>query len=406
MDVGPPMSRDPRLFNRGSRPSLPSRLSQTEVPHQPLSGLPDAQNKVPSDYFISGITDLVQTAVFAATSKTEREQLQKKRSTTEDLLQKAKAHSGFPSTVEFFQHTRKDEDSVLASINKKIKDYETNYKRLEADLKNTWAAHTASQVSRSEDKVPQMQHDLKLANDKISNLYGDIAGLIDRNKAADVELRNLQEILSAQKKGFADYTNSLGLLSRDLNDQLKKQNEHSTQLQQLEAATKEPETGATSEIKTALDDVSLQYKTLEQKTAGFIEKLGSLSSSYQRISALPDQVNQTLKDQQQKLDGVVNSQAANPKLENVVDILNHKLEDLEEIQRTKDDLQFAEMEDIKKILNTATEEHKKLSGRCERWSAFLGIKIQQFVDRVCGPANVRGDEGIVSFFRRSTAAKE
>ncbi|KAL4915783.1 hypothetical protein BDW62DRAFT_120423 [Aspergillus aurantiobrunneus] len=359
MDVESSVSRDPRLSNRSSRPSLPAKLSQHEVQQRPPTGPrqqsePDAQNDASGDQFIRGISDLVQTAVFTATNKSEKERIQKKRSNTEDLLRKAKAHSGFPSTVEFFQNARSDEDKVLSSIDEKIKNHETRYQRLVEDLRTKWVASTAPRPSKTEEKVPQLQQDLRSANDKILDLHEDIARLRGRDTSVDSELKTLIEMLGIQQKSFGSYTNSLSLLKKDMDEQ-------STRLKQLDESTKRPVERITPDTKKALDNISAQYKDLEQKTTKWGEKIDLLSSSYQRISELPDQIHQSLKDQQQKLGQLENSQSTSSNLDNAVQSLNRQFESLQEIQQAKDDMMLAEMEDLKENLRKTGESQGRLA---------------------------------------------
>ncbi|KAI9372144.1 hypothetical protein BJX61DRAFT_459258 [Aspergillus egyptiacus] len=406
MDVDSSRSRDPRLSNRGprppltSRPSLPTRLSQHEAPQrQSLAPLPqsagEVQNETSGDFLVRGITDLVQAAVFAASSKTEREKLQKKRSSTEELLRKARSHGGFPSTVEFFQNARKDEDQVLASIDKKIKDYEANYKRLEADLRTKYAAHAESQTPRLEDKTPQLQEDIKLANDKLSGLQRNIASLTERDRERDTELQafkqemtTFRDTLSSQRQGFANYTNSLSLVTNDLS-------ETSSRLKRLEAKAEEPKQGLASETpetKKALGDLSLQYKALEGKMAGWTQKLDLVSSSFQSISTLPGQVDQRLKDQQRKVDQLVSSRGVSTKLDDAILTVNAKLEELSNIQSTKDDLQFAELEEIRTALSKTNKDIEILSGQVKNLPqsdgkfepkfAALGAEINMLIQRM------------------------
>ncbi|KAL4782482.1 hypothetical protein BJX76DRAFT_288563 [Aspergillus varians] len=358
MDVDPPASRDPRLANRGSR------LSQHEVQQPPLpSGLrqrsvPDAQYDAPGDQFIRGLAELVQTAVSTATDKSEREKFQKKRGTTEDLLRRAKAQNGFPSTLEFLHNARNDEDRVLASIDEKIKNHEAHQQRLFDDLRTRWAASTTARPLKSEDKVPQLQQSLESATARLSSLQGVVAQLTSRGVSVDNELKNLQEALGNQQKSFGNHIISCALIQKDMDEQKKDVNAHSTRLKQLEESAKQPVDGITTDTKKALDHISAQYKNLEQKTAKYGQDIGFLSSSYQRISKLPDQINRSLNDQQQKLE---NSQTLNSKLDNAVLSLNHKIQELQNIQSTKDDLLLADMEDLRNNLRRTDQAQERLT---------------------------------------------
>ncbi|KAL4872744.1 hypothetical protein BDV12DRAFT_125777 [Aspergillus spectabilis] len=445
MDADPSASRDPRL----NRPSLPpSRLSQHEIQQRPPSdplqlSAADARNDVSGDQFIRGIGELVQAAVLEATHKSERERIQNRRSNTDSVLRKAK-NSAFPSTVEFFKQTQTDEDRVLTNINAKIKHHESQYQRLIDDLGNKWAASTNSKASKSDDKVPQLQQDLKVANDKIAALHRDVENLLGKNQS-------LQDQLSNQQRGFAGYTNLLALLQNKVDgfstlkkdmedlstlkkgmedlstlkkgmeelpalkesvdelsnlkknidelfplkkgtddvsalnrntDELKKYmgelssfktdvSDVSKRLKLLEERTPQPPEGTTSQTSKTLNELSKQYKLLEQKTTEWGEKVVSLSSTYQRISQLPSQVDQTLKSHQQRLEQLTNGHAANPKLDKDVLSLKSRLDELQDIQSTKDDLVFADMEEIKKILDVAQKNQKELSESVKQLSTAI-----------------------------------
>lgn len=357
MDVNPGGSRDPRLANRGSRPSLPARPSHHEALQRPPTGprgysAPDIQNDVPGDPFIRGIADLVQTAVSTAMDRAEREKIQKKRNQTEDQYRKAKNHVAFPSTIEFFNHSQNEEGLLLASIEDKIRNQESNYQRLASDLRNKWVEHAKPKDSNTEERVYQLQRDLKLAYDKISGLHGDIALLTSRDTSRDAELKALREALSNQQKSFGGYTNSWALLKKDMDD-------CSTRVKQLEENTTRPVDEPMPDTKMAIDVISAQLKGIEQRAANWDEKIDFLSSSFQTLSKIPDEVNQSLKDQQEKLGQA--GQQTHPNLDKAILSLSNKLEELQLIQSAKDELVLADMEDIKKSLKKTEQDQERLT---------------------------------------------
>ncbi|KAL4884391.1 hypothetical protein BJY04DRAFT_7634 [Aspergillus karnatakaensis] len=444
MDVDSPVSRDPRLQNRPqnwpqNRPSLSTRLSQHEIqrlpsePVQPRSAATDAQDDACGEQFIQTLSELVQTAVLEATHKSERERIQSRRSNTEAVLRKAR-NSAFPATVDFFRQTQVDEDRVLMNINAKIKQHEGQSQRLLDDLRDRWTASITQKPPKPDEKVPQLQRDLKNAIEQIATLREDVDTLLRNNEDLQTKLTHQTTTLENQKKAFASYTHSLGVLQtdlvplkRDLNElstlkkgiddlpalkksiddltTLKKDvddisvlrqdfgklsaltkdvgelsslkidmSEFSKRLELLEQRTTQPQEGLSSEANRAVNELSDDYKRLEQKTAKWIEKVDILTSSYQRISQLPDQVNQTLRTYQQKLDQLPNGQPANnPKLEKDVLSLKTRLDGLEEIQSTKDDMVFADMEDMKKILDSAQQGQKELSENLKQVSKTIAV---------------------------------
>ncbi|KAL4988252.1 hypothetical protein BDW68DRAFT_196915 [Aspergillus falconensis] len=359
-------SRDPRR-----RPTLNTSLSQHEVAQQrPPPGTrqhsaPEFQRDASSDWFIRSIVNFIETAVKTRTKEAERESLLKRTAETRDLLNKASSHAGFPSTVEFYQHTKDGEDKALQNLNSEVKSHEAELQELESVLRNQWAASTDSRTSASDDRVRQLEQILKSANDKISGLHGDIADLNKRNKMMDIELKNLQNLIGAQQKSFGTFTHSLGLL--------KNESDHfSTRLKQIEEKPPvQPVSGFTPETKKLLDDLSTQHKDLEQRTAGLGQKLGFLSSSYKRISESQDNVHQALRDQQQKLDTLSKGPTTSSKLDDTAiqslkekaRSVNARMDELVEIQRIKDDFYFAEMDTLKQDLDKRLSETQQTQER-------------------------------------------
>ncbi|KAL4929248.1 uncharacterized protein BDV17DRAFT_78274 [Aspergillus undulatus] len=379
MDPTPPLSRDPRL----NRPSLSTRLSEHgEVPHRLPAGprqpsVSDLQNDVSCDEFIRGIADLMRLVFYENTNKSKKAEIQKKRSETEEMLRRAKALSAFPATLEGLEHTRTEGNRALVEIDDKIKNQDTQRQRLLAQLGNIWAAVANSKSSQAEDQVLQLQQSLKSANDKISSLHGDIAGLVNRNKVIDNQLSDVlkrldaqQERINAQKKSLGGYTNSWALVNNDVDkmkkdlDPLKKGlDECAIRVKHLEEKRTQPVNGINADTRKALDEFSVQVKTLEQKAAGFAEQIGSLSSSYQRISDLPNQVNGKLNEQQQKLRQFAGSTTTNPRLakvENDVLSINERFKELQDIWSTKDILQFAQIEEVQEKLKQTQQDHDRL----------------------------------------------
>ncbi|KAL4943864.1 hypothetical protein BDV06DRAFT_126300 [Aspergillus oleicola] len=388
MDPTSSVSRDPRL----NRPSLPNTRwnEHGESPQRPTAGprqysAPTLQNDASRDVFISGMNELMRMVYFENTNLSKREEIQERRSETEGMLRRAKTQPAFPAVFDSIQHTRTELDRALAEIDDKIKNQDSQRQRLVSDLGNIWAAVANSKSSEVEEKVLQLQEDVKSANDKISSLHGEIASLINYNKAVDSQLNGLvkkldaqQDMITAQQKSFGSYTNSWAIIKKDV-DVLKKDldplrkglDEYATRVKHLEERPVQTGNGITADTKKALDDLSVQFKSLEQRTAAFTEEIEALSSSYQRISGVPGQVNgqlnqqqQRLAEQQQKIDQLNANRATNPNLTKVEgDILsiNNRFEKMREILSTKDDFQFAQMEDLGKKLNQVKQDHDNLA---------------------------------------------
>lgn len=365
-----PVSRDPRLQNRNSRPSLPNRLSHHEAQQQASTvaqqpSAPNNQNDAPGDLFIRGIPDLVHRAVSATINTNEKAKIKKQRDETGDMLNKAKSHSSFPSTVEFYQQNQEQERAALTARDEDIKKYEAEYQRLVDDLKNKWAASANSNSSQSEETVSRLQQDLKTANDKISNLHGEIAELSRRNDSNNSEMQSLKAMVQIQAKSSTSCNDSLALLKHEMADT-------STRLKTMEERPIPPADGLTSRMQKALDDFSLKYKSLEQKMTTLGDKIGTVSSSYQRISEIPNQVNRTLKDQEQKLSQIAKDHAtqAKPSHDPALQLLENKFQELLDIQEIKSDFHLAEIEELKKELS----ELKALDQKC--------TETQQFQERL------------------------
>ncbi|KAL4745284.1 hypothetical protein BDW72DRAFT_59743 [Aspergillus terricola var. indicus] len=338
-------SRDPRR-----RPPLNTNLNQHEVAQQrppsgPQHSAPEPQCEVSGDRFICSISNFIQAAVKTRTKVAERENLLKRTAETQDLLNKASSHAGFPSTVEFYQHTKDGEAKALHNLNSEIKSHETELQELESVLRSQWTASASSRTSASDHRVQQLEQSLKLANDKISGLHGDIAELIKRNKSLDVELKNLQTVLSAQQKSFGTFTHSLGLLKNDMDH-------FSSRLKQIEEKPPiQPVSGITPDTKKLLDDLSIQHKILEQRTAGLGEK---------------DTAIQTLKEKAKSL--------------------NARMDELIEIQRTKDEFYFAEMDTLKKDLDNRLSKTQQTQERLTESvkEAMLRVPREQLDPKVDG----------------------
>ncbi|KAL3461104.1 hypothetical protein BJX64DRAFT_289670 [Aspergillus heterothallicus] len=395
MDVDPSMSqtpntsRDPRL----NRPPLNHRLSHHEAQQRVLSSFPQqAAQPAPEDHtdtstdsFICGISELVQAAAATAATQSEKEKLEKKRGTTADLLRKARKNQDFPATIEFFQNAQNEEDQVLAKIDQKIKENETKYKRLQADLKTRWAAtKTRSLDSQSKDMISNLQEDFnklrdrsRSRDDQTRDLGKDLKDLQDtlRSQQRDhtalaTDVQTLQQNTHNQQKEFAEFTNHLSRLQSSLDG--------IPQLRQLEKGsrplphgTANLDQGITADTQKALDDLTIHFKKLEEKTNTWGEKTGFLSSSYQRISSLPDQLNQTLRAQQVKLDGLGSYQTDIAKLNATVAKLNSEMEVLQNIQSTKDDLLFAQIEALESTLTRVKTDHERLTGQLEQLTARI-----------------------------------
>ncbi|PTU23469.1 hypothetical protein P175DRAFT_0173597 [Aspergillus ochraceoroseus IBT 24754] len=350
MDAEPSVSRDPRVSSRlqnslSVRSNSQEQLRSCSVPSpHPSTG----SQETTSDHFIRGISDLVQTAVFAATSRSERERLHKKRGTTDELLSKARGHSGFPSTVEFFQKAKHDEDVDLVRIEKKIKEYESNYQRLESELRARWLA-SASQPSKVKEKIPQLQQDVHLANTRISSLQSDVAKLQSLEKEVDI----LHGTISAHQKSFASYTNSLGVQDRVLKD-------NSNKIEQLERDIKN---NAFDTLETLSSECKSMADESKQNIAAWGEKIELLWQARHAYSTFSDKIHGNMEAYQQKLEDLSKPQTAdpNPKLASSIQALSDRLGELEKVLSIKDDLQFAEMEDIKKSLEEFKTSNEQIS---------------------------------------------
>ncbi|KAL4802759.1 hypothetical protein BDV18DRAFT_146521 [Aspergillus unguis] len=386
MDPNPSASRDPRLQNRPNRPPLQSRLSQHETQQQspartrqsPAAASP---NDASGDLFIRGIAELVQKAVSAALKTNEKDKIRKKREGTNDLLHKAKSHSGFPSTVEFYQHYQDQESASLAVRDEEIKKHEIDFQRSLDDLKNKWAV-SVNCSSTSPEIVARLQNDLKTANARISDLQQDIEHLSKKASTNNADIKSLQSIQGMQNKSFENHTESLAKMRKEVAGS-------SARLKTLEDKQIRPLDGLNSDSKRVMDEIRLKFENLEQKTAVLSQNVAAVTSSYQKLSGLPDKVKQSLKDQDQKLDQIVNKKvhgyAPNSSLDSAVRLLDEKFKELSELQEFKDMTLFSQIEELREICSLKSSEVDELKQQLAESQQFchkLSDTLKQTLSRL------------------------
>ncbi|KAL5336241.1 hypothetical protein BJX70DRAFT_400745 [Aspergillus crustosus] len=252
--------------------------------------------------------------------------------------------------------TLKSDVGELSTLKRDVEDLST----LKRDMEEL------STLKKGMDELSTMKNNV----DELSNLKTDLKELSTLKRNMDdisTLKKDMSELSSLQKNGdeLSTLKNGLGQLSSLKTDL----NELSQRLRLLEERAPQTQTGPPSDTTAAVSELSIQYKNLEQKTTHYGEKVGFLSSSYQRLSELPSQVDRSLKSYQQKLEQLTNGQSTtNPKLDKEVLLLKRRLDELQEIQSTKDDLVFAELEDLKNTLDAAQKNQLELSGSVKHLS--------------------------------------
>ncbi|PWY94909.1 hypothetical protein BO94DRAFT_552898 [Aspergillus sclerotioniger CBS 115572] len=431
MDPDAGTTRDPRLASRSSRPplnrlsSLPStsgspiRVASGSQPSGNISPV-DAQNAT-TDQFIRGVSDLVQAAVIAASSHSEKERLQKRRDTTENLLKKAKSHTSFPSTAAFFQQSQKDEEVDITRVDDALKKHAAHYKQLENALRAKFSSIISSDTPRNEDRLNHLQRDLQSTRTGMGNTNNEISKLRDYNINLEGKMKLLQDRMSTLDKTATSHASTLSAhhkLTKETSERITK----ITSEIETASASKERQDESAA-LKTHIDELRTQASDLGVK-------IRSLQKSQQESSDSFDKASKSMDDHQKKHDSQsmenTRSLAAlnarlislehkniqpSPPAEDVTTGLSTMLKKLEsrlqklesdfstqykpdptlgtklqemkdehatlrKIQEMKDDLQFSEMEELKRAWETGAQELEKIQANQTRLEEELKGLIQ------------------------------
>ncbi|GAQ33784.1 hypothetical protein AtubIFM55763_002224 [Aspergillus tubingensis] len=438
MDTDAGATRDPRLARPLARPPLnrppsvdatssasPTRFrpgSQTVGSSSPV----DAQNAT-ADQFIRGISDLVQAAVIAANGKSEQERLKKKRDATDALLRKAKVHSSFPSTTAFFQQSKEEEDADLAQLDKSLEKHANDYRDLENALKAKFSSimslEPLNRVNQLQSEVQNAKKDIIRLHDYNINLEGKMSAVQDKvgsfislqdrvnslEKATSYHSKLARENTERVTKITADLETTFASKEQEINsaasktqmDQLRKQTSDLTrQIEVLQKSQREC-SDYLNKMNKSMDDHRRQQDTrsmentrsltsLTARLTSVEEKNNRLPSPAAVTAPEPSAMSEELASRLQKLEAELSGQH-----ERRIKQMEDQLEGLQTIQQMKDDFQFKEIEDLKKVWDRGAQEFEQIRSDYARVSEELkGLSQAQ---AVANPAGVQAHiQGIAS----------
>ncbi|KAB8271929.1 hypothetical protein BDV30DRAFT_137828 [Aspergillus minisclerotigenes] len=382
-------ARDPRL----NRPPPPYGTTSQDTQPRKFFTSPSASRQyepradAPGDQFVQRLSDLIQAAVKTASLTSEKEVIQKKQSTTEGLLKRTKAQQGFPSTTAFFQQTWNDEGGHLARIDGALKEHLSRYDQLEKVLRANWTSSIIAGPSLV-DKYDQLKEEIETTKQDAKRSKDEATSLRDQNRSLEDTLKSLQARMTILEKSLENHGTSL---SQQTKDQSCRLDEISLEFEKrLESVSTKVEESVSTKFHVEVDEWQ------KQRTALGTE-LESLRTSQKSFSVAIGKVDQTTKEQQQKisdieslgqrldildtrLGSVESTRTAPPAvtatndsnvdkvsashLQTKIESLENILKQLQGLQEMKDDLHFSEMEDLKKSLVQASEELVIVKNNC------------------------------------------
>ncbi|GFF40433.1 hypothetical protein IFM51744_04462 [Aspergillus udagawae] len=419
-----PPSRDPRLVSR-NRPA-PARTASLDTgilgpPNghklgvEPPNNSPpiDRQDGAPGDQFIRALSELIKAAVDTATREVEKDKLLKKKDTTEGLLRKAKAAPSFPSTTAFFQQARKDEDSQLTRMDETITKHQAHYRQLENSLKTKWVHLLPRNNSDSDEKIDRLRDEILALKKRVGDSESDVSRekyqlletktkmLQDRvvllektsgNHATSInaqmryekEIKERVDMLGSDiaqfpsqetvLKHFSSEVEELKRITMTLDAKLsslqKAQEEYSGSLERLNKSI-----DAQRERLDASDDTST---TFEKKFKDIHERLAPIEKVQVTLSEAPATAPIDASNIELRLKNVENNLSKIPRpdssLQSRVQNLSEKLQQLQDLQAMKDELHFAEMEEIKKSavdkaeIQSLKDSYSRVAGEIQKMS--------------------------------------
>ncbi|KAE8324289.1 hypothetical protein BDV39DRAFT_119611 [Aspergillus sergii] len=379
----PRLNRPPPLYGTTSQDTQSRKFFTSPSASRQYEPRADA----PGDQFVQRLSDLIQAAVKTASLTSEKEVIQKKQSTTEGLLKRTKAQQGFPSTTAFFQQTWNDEGGHLARIDGALKEHLSRYDQLEKVLKANWTSSIIAGPSLV-DKYDQLKEEIETTKQDAKRSKDEAASLRDQNRSLEDTLKSLQARMTILEKSLENHGTSL---SQQTKDQSSRLDEISMEFEKrLESVSTKVEESVSTKFHVEVDEWQ------KQRTALGTE-LESLRTCQKNFSVAIGKVDQTTKEQQQKisdieslgqrldmldtrLGSVESTRMAPPTitatndsnvdkvsashLQTKVESLENILNQLQGLQEMKDDLHFSEVEDLKKSLVQASEELEVVKNNC------------------------------------------
>lgn len=414
-NISPPIKK-PSLERQNSislgSPSLPK---PAVLPPPNETPKPVEKQDNPRDgSFIQSISELVQATVATAVSRSEKERLQRKKEMTESLLKKAKAHTNFPSTAAFFQQASNDENVDMTRMDDTIKKHISNCSQIERDLVTKWGLLSPSGPgsSVSEETIKNLQRELQTFKEEAADIKAELARLAgssptrtrptkilqDRIILLEKTMGNQTSLLSEQAKTAKANDERLTLLSsemkkgavsspireapsaqfeNDIGELRQKHTETEGTMKALvecqEALSKSIHqiNGDIEEHRKELNDINIgPISAMKARMDSFSDHLSSLagkvvieSPSAQSVNGKVDSTG-VIKNMEQRLEKLEGSQTVpqikQDQVNQNMQVLNSRVDELSHLQSMKDDLQFSEMEEIKQVLAQQSEGFKEL----------------------------------------------
>ena len=418
----PPISTNPSL-EKQSTASLgsPSTPKSTVPPTPADTAPPEKQDEALGGSFVQAVSGLVNAAVATAMSKSDKERLQKRKDTTEGLLKKAKAHTNFPSTAAFFQQASNDENLDLTRVDDAIKDHMSHCNQIQKSLVTTWGSLSSSS-SKTQEAMKKVQNELQVAKADAASAKAEIAKTVESGSAQTGLIKILQDRVILLER-------ALGNQNSILNDQARNTKINDERLASLSSdvkrsATSSPAQGSSfTRVQKDIDDLFQKHMTMDSRIRSLVEFQDRMSGSMDKISDTIDVQRKKLDDvgidltaaMKRRMDifgdklrslevkvvkspvpqtpnanidsnGMLKSMESRLKALEVkpdaprpandlgnrnVQALNARLEELGQLQAMKDDLQFSEMEEMKKTLTQQTEEFQALKDHYNNVSADI-----------------------------------
>ena len=415
----PPISTNPSLEKQTTASVGSPSTPKSTVPLTPAdTALPEKQDETPGS-FIQAVSGLVNAAVATVMSKSDKERLQKRKDTTEGLLKKAKAHTNFPSTAAFFQQASNDENLDLTRMDDAIKEHVSHCNQIQRGLVTQWGSLSLSS-SKTEKAMRMMQNELQVAKADAASSKAEIAKMVESGPSQTGPIKILQDRVTLLER-------ALGNQASMLNDQAKNTKINNERLASLSSdvkrsATSSPVQGSSfTRAQQDIEDLKRKHTTMDSR-------IRSLMAFEDRMSGSMDKVSDNIDVQRRKLDNVsidltaamrremnrfgdelrslgmkvtkspvpqspnasldsngmlksmesrLKALEANPGVprpandpgDQNVQTLNARLDELGQLQAMKDDLQFSEMEYLKKTLTQQTEEFQALKDHYNNVSA-------------------------------------
>ncbi|OJK01133.1 hypothetical protein ASPACDRAFT_42634 [Aspergillus aculeatus ATCC 16872] len=392
-------SRDPRLV-RSFRPTATRTLSETHsrlsAQHLSTHSVTEPNTSNP-DHLIRGVSDLVQAAILAANSKSERDRLQKRKEATATLCTKAKSFNNFPSTAAFFQKSQADEDTELTRVEEALKRHNATYQQRENALRLTLGS-SIFDTSRSE-QTNHLQREVQTARSDLGSARAEITKLRDYNVTLEHKLKELQDRVTRTEKASSDYASTLQRHAKHNTETIERIVHLRSALNKRSESL--PPKDQIDKLLSSISDVGGRLESLETKNKQDIEEYRDLLDNLRRD--YDDKFARFLADQMTRyhshLDSMENRLAQGSvlsektQLQQIKDTKYHSLTErmdkLQELQAMKDDLAMSEMEELKNHLKTHLEQSKVDISKIKSENSQLCDELKIFFNKDKSNSNGR-----------------